>query len=361
MEPLALAAVVGLVFAGKRLSDGSEEKSVERKPLPTTRPITRRDIDLAANARDHEKDAFDLRVMTPNLGRRIGDWRLQPKEAVGNLQDVSPEANRFPFGQPVYDLYNRQYVTNKMNNLQPIERRRIGPGLGVGSNVDAAGGFHQYFRVLPNNVNEERLTTLEGRNGPADSFIKSGGAGGIGEVTHQAKDTKAWYRDPARNRAQGQGGAITGAEGRPEFLKTARSTIRDEQTTRNDTLSMGPAQYNVAQPYAEGGRGAYTDKSLTRVSDNRSNPDRAGNAGQMNVRNDPVNQVGAMTNLRSESKPVPVSHMNGSRFQNYLGPEFYRFDEKKDKLNPLASSKCLDVAIQQLEKNPIALPPLSAV
>ena len=360
MEPLAIAAVVGLVFAGKRLSDGQEEPA-GRKPLPTTRPITRRDIDLAANARDHPKDAFESRIMTPNLGRRIGDWRLQPKEAVGNLQDVSPDANRFPFGQPVYDLYNRQYVTNKMNNLQPIERRRVGPGLGVGSNVDAAGGFHQYFRVLPNNINEERLTTLEGRTGPADSFVKSGGAGGIGEVTHQAKETKAWYRPPTQSRGQGQGGAVTGAEGRPEFLKTARTTIRDEQTSRGDTLSMGPAQYNVAQPYAEGGSGAYTDKSLTRSSDNRSNPDRAGNGQRMNVRNDPVNQVGAATNLRAESKPVPVSHMNGGRFQNYLGPEFYRFVEKKDKLNPLASSKCLDVAIQQLEKNPIALPPLSAV
>jgi hypothetical protein len=248
-----------------------------------------------------------------------------------------------------------------MNNLQPIERRRVGPGLGVGSNVDAAGGFHQYFRVLPNNINEERLTTLEGRNGPADSFIKSGGAGGIGEVTHQAKETKAWYREPTQSRGQGQGGAVTGAEGRPEFLKTARTTIRDEQTSRGDTLSMGPAQYNVAQPYAEGGCGAYTDKSLTRSSDYRSKPDRAGNGQRMNVRNDPVNQVGAATNLRAESKPVPVSHMNGGRFQNYLGPEFYRFVEKKDNRNPLASSKCLDVAIQQLEKNPVALPPLSAV
>ena len=359
MDPLALAAVVGLVFAGKRLSDGSEE-SAERKPLPTTRPITRRDVDLMANARDHSKDAFDLRVMTPNLGRRIGDWRLQPKEAVPNLQDVAPDANRFPFGQPVYDLSNRQYVTNKMNNLQPIERRRVGPGLGVGPNVDAAGGFHQYFRVLPNNVNEERLTTLEGRNGPAAHFIKNGGAGGLGEVTHQAKETKAWMRKPAQNRAQGQGGAVTGAEGRPEFLKTARTTMRDEQTSRTDTLSMGPAQYNVYQPYAEGGCGAYTDKALTRVSDNRSNPDRAGNPGRMNVRNDPVNQVGAMSNLRGESRPFPVQHGDAGRFQNYLGPEFYKFDEKKAKLNPLAAPKCLDVAIQQLEKNPIALPPLSA-
>ena len=361
MDPLALAAVVGLVFAGKRLSDGQEESSVERKPLPTTRPITRRDIDLAANARDHSKDFFDLKVTTPDLGRRVGDWRLQPKNEIPSLQDMVPDAGRIPYGQPVYDLSNRQYVTNKMNNLQPIERRRVGPGLGVGSNVPAAGGFHQYFRVLPNNINEERLTTLEGRTGPAAAIVKSGGAGGIGEVTHQAKETKAWYRAPAQNRAQGQGGMITGAEGRPDFIKTRRTTIRDEQTTRGDTLAMGPAQYNVYQAYAEGGEKAYTDKSLTRHSGNRSNPDRAGNAGGMNVREDPVNQGGAATTLRAESRPFPVQHGDGGRFQNYTGPQFYRFDEKKGNANPLASSKCLDVAIQQLENNPVALPPLSAV
>jgi hypothetical protein len=360
MDPLALAAVVGLVFAGKRLSDGQEE-TVERKPLPTTRPITRRDIDLAANARDHAKDAFDLKIMTPDLGRRIGDWRLAPKNEIPSLQDTAPDANRFTYGQPVYDLYNRQYVTNKMNNLQPIERMRVGPGLGVGPDVPAAGGFHQYFRVLPTNINEERLTTLEGRTGPADAVVKAGGAGGMGEVTHQAKDTKAWYRPPAQNRGQGQGGAITGAEGRPDFLKTRRTTMRDEQTSRNDTLSMGPAQYNVYQPYAEGGESAYTDKMLTRYSGNRSNPDRAGNGGGMNVREDPVNQGGVMSNLRGESRPFPVQHGDAGRFQNYTGPMFYKFDEKKGNANPLASPKCLDVAIQQLEKNPIALPPLAAV
>jgi hypothetical protein len=361
MDPLGLAAIVGLVFAGKRLSDGQEESSVERKLLPTTRPITRRDIDLAANARDHSKDFFDLKVTTPDLGRRIGDWRLQPKNEIPSLQDTVPDAGRLPYGQPVYDLYNRQYVTNKMNNLQPIERRRVGPGLGVGADVPAAGGFHEYFRVLPNNVNEERLTTIEGRPGPASYFVKNGGAGGIGEVTHQAKDTKTWNRPPAQNRAQGQGGAVTGAEGRPDFLKTRRTTMRDEQTSRNDTLSMGTAQYNVYQPYAEGGEKSYTDKTLTRYSGNRSNPDRAGNAGGMNVREDPLNQGGVMSNLRSESRSFPIQHGDAGRFQNYTGPNFYRFDEKKGNANPLASSKCLDVAIQQLENNPVALPPLSAV
>lgn len=357
MDPLALAAVVGLVFAGKRLADSSDGQTAA-KPT-TTRPpvITRRDIDMMANSRDHAKDYFDVAIMTPDVGRRVGDWRLQPKNEIPSLQDVSPDANRFPFGQPIYDFSNRQYVTNKMNNLAPVERLQIGPGLGVGADVPSTGGFQQFFRVLPNNINEERLTTLEGRTGPADAFIKNGGTV-IGDITHQAKDTKAWHRDPARGRAGGQGGAVTGAEGRPDFLKTRRTTVRQETGTRTDGQEYGPAQYNVAQPYAVGSK-AYTDKTLTRSSDNRMNADRAGNGQCMNVRADPLGQGGAMTNLRVESVPVPVSHMNGTRFQNYQAPEFDKFNEMKAKENPMAAPEYLDIAIQQLEKNPVAMVPLA--
>lgn len=358
MDPLALAAVVGLVFAGKRLSDTSEDGS--QAPPATTKPITRRDVDLMANARDHSKDYFDLKIMTPELGRRVGDWRLQPKNEVPSLQDRAPDAGRFPYGQPVYDLYNRQNVTNKMNNLQPIERMNVGPGLGVDPSVPAAGGFHDYFRALPNNVNEERLTTLEGRPGPSDFFIK-GGATTIGSISHQAKDSKTWYRAPVQNRGQGQGGALSGPEGRPDFLKTRRSTIRHETGTRTDGLEKGPAQYNVYQPYAEGGCGAYTDKSLTRVSDNRSKEDRPGNAGRMNVRQDPVNQGGAASTLRAETVPFPVPPADGGRFQQYQKPEFDRLNEKKSRMNPWSTNASMDIAIQQLEKNPIAQPPLAVV
>ena len=360
MDPLALAAVVGLVFAGKRLSDQSVEKSdaAQAAAATTTRPLTRRDVDLMANARDHSKDYFDLKIMTPDLGRRIGDWRLQPKNEIPSLQDRAPDAGRFPYGQPVYDLYNRQNVTNKMNNLQPIERKNVGPGLGLDPSVPSGGGFHDYFRALPNNINEERLTTLEGRPGPADPFIK-GGATTIGSISHQAKDTKAWYRAPVQNAGQGQGGALLGPESRPDFLKTRRSTIRHETGKRDDGLETGPAQYNVYQPYAEGGCGAYTDKALTRASGYRENPDRAANSGRMNVRQDPVNQGGAPTVLRSETIPFPVQPADGGRFQQYQKPEFDRLNEKKGNFNPWSTNASMDIAIQQLEKNPIALPALA--
>jgi Family of unknown function (DUF5899) len=361
MDPLALAAVVGLVFAGKRFAES--EGDAAQPAAPESRPvrhITRREVDLMANPVEHSADYFDLKVMTPNLGRRIGDWRLQPKNEIPSLQVPERTNTRFPYGQPVYDLYARENVTNKMNNLQPIERMNVGPGLGLGPEVPAGGGFHDYFRALPNNINEERLTTLKGLPGPPNPVVKNGGAGGLGEITHEAKDTKAWYRPPAQNRGEGQGGALTGPEGRPKFLKNERSTIRQQTGAREDTLSMGPGQYNVAQPYAVGTT-AYTDKSLTRASGLRSKPDRAGNAARMNVRQDPVNQGGAMSRLRSETIPFPVPHMNAGRFQQYKNAEFYKFDEKKANPNPLAEPPNLDIAIRQLEKNPVALPPLAVV
>ena len=361
MDPLALAAVVGLVFAGKRLADGSDEKSqIQAKAAQssTTKPLTRRDIDMMAYSSDHAKDYFDLKVMTPNLGRRIGDWRIQPKNEIQSLQTLDPQSTRSPFGQPVYDLYNRENVTNKMNNVPPIERMNVGPGLGVGPEVPSAGGFHDYFRALPVNVNEERLTTLKGLPGPPSPVVKNGGAGGIGEITHQAKETKAWMRPPAQNRGEGQGGALTGPEKRPEFQRTKRTTIRQETGMRRDTLDVGPGQYNVYQPYAVGSK-AYTDTSLTRVSDNRSNADRAGNPGQMNVREDPVNQVGSATHVRAESTAFPVAHGDAGRYQQYKDAEFYKFNEFKANKNPLAEPAYLDIAIQQLEKNAIAVRPLA--
>ena len=362
MDPLALAAVVGLVFAGKRLSDQSaaEAEAVAQASSTTTKPITRRDTDLMANAHDHSKDYFDLKIMTPDLGRRIGDNRLGPKNEIPSLQERAPDAGRFPFGQPVYDLYNRQNITNKMNNLQPIERKNVGPGLGVDASVPASGGFHDFFRALPNNINEERLTTLEGREGPSNPVVKNGGTA-IGDITHQAKDTKAWYRPPAQNKGEGQGGALIGPEGRPDFIKTRRSTIRHETGSRADGLENGPAQYNVAQPYAVGGETCYTDKSLTRMSGYRENGNRPEGPGRMNVRTDPINQGGAPSCLRSETTAFPVPHMNGARFQQYQRPEFDKFNEKKGRMNPWSTNASMDVAIQQLEKNPIAQPPLSVV
>lgn len=351
MDPWGLAAVVGLVFAGQRFSS-SPATTTPQAPPP--HQVTRRDTDLAGDAPGRAADAFGLRPINPSFGRRIGDDYLPAKEAVASLQDLSPQANRFPFGQPVYDLYNRQNVTNKMNNLQPIERKNVGPGLGVNPNVPALGGFQQYFRVLPNNVNEEKLVTLPGGKGPSDAVVKQGGTT-FGAMSHQAKASKTAYRPPAQSAGQGQGGALAAPEGRPDNIKTRKTTIRQETGMRGDTLQYGTAQYNVAQGYS-----SLTNKTLPRCTDNRVNPDRTGNAGRMNVRADPQGAGGVATSLRPESVPVPLPHMNGGRFQNYKAGEMYKLNNYKTQANPLASPQNLNMARDVLKANPLAIPSLSS-
>jgi hypothetical protein len=361
MDPLALAAVVGLVFAGQRFSADALPATTATQAAPPHQ-ITKRDTDLMGDNPGQRADVFGQRPTNPSFGRRIGDDLLPPKEAIKSLQDLSPQANRLPFGQPVYDLYNRQNVSNKMNNLQPIERKNVGPGLGVAANVPAIGGFQQYFRVLPNNVNEEKLVTLPGGKGPSDAIVKQGGTvfgqSGLinGVMSHQAKATKTWTRSPAQNQGQGQGGRLIGFEGRPDQIKTRKTTNRQETGKRGDTLEYGPGQWNVYLPY-----NGLTDRDLPHSTGNRMNPDREGNAGRMNVRADPQGQGGALTNLRAESVPVPVPHMNGSRFQNYKPAEMWKNNESKMMANPLAAPNVLNTARDVLKSNPIALPSLAAV
>lgn len=368
MDPLALAAIVGLVFAGQRFSDSEPAPApATTVPIMTPHQVTRKDTDLASGgAPGMRADAFGLRPINPFFGRRIGDAYLPPKEAVPSLQDYSPMANRYPHGQPVYDLYDRENVTNKMNNLQPVERVHVGPGLGVAPNVPAIGGFQQFFRTLPNNVNEEKLVTLPGGEGPASYFVPSGGVqfagNGLinGQMSHQAKVTKAWTRPPAQNSGQGQG-IIRAPEGRPDQIKTRKTTIRQETGMRTDGLEMGPGQYAaVYQAYNPD----VMDTSLPHSTGNRVNPDRAANGGRMNVRADPQGANGAATRTRAESiplRPGPMDLHAAGGAGPYKPPENWNLNNNKSEPNPLASQRNLNIARNQVVNNPLAIPAWATV
>jgi hypothetical protein len=68
------------------------------------------------------------------------------------------------------------------NNVLPAEQLRVGPGLGVGPEVAATGGFQQFYRQLPLNVNEYKLTQLPGRLVPGAATALSGGKGEVQQV-----------------------------------------------------------------------------------------------------------------------------------------------------------------------------------
>ena len=48
-------------------------------------------------------------------------------------------------------------------NEQPIEKIHVGPGLSLGTEVPAAGGFQQYTRVVPDNISDYKANQLPGQ------------------------------------------------------------------------------------------------------------------------------------------------------------------------------------------------------
>jgi hypothetical protein len=234
-----------------------------------------------------------------------------------------------------------------MNNVTPADKKYVGRGLGLSPDTPASGGFQQFFRILPNNMNEERLTTLSGTwGGPANPVIKNGGTT-LGAISHPAKLSKTTANYvPMQTRGQGQGGAITAPEGRPDFQKTRRTTNRQETGSRKDGLEMGPGQYMVAEAYGS----AYNDPM--RWSKNRVNPDRPGNGGRMNVRADPVGAGGANTTTRLEAGALPVRPADASRGSRYLPNQYDRLNVFKGQKDP--RSERLNLANNVLKSNPFA-------
>jgi len=344
MDPFSLAAVVGLVFAGKKLSDAKEEQAV----MPSM-PEQVSKFDLIQYKFAQQDPPIDNLNLEPNTGRGFsGGFRLPPKEIAPSFADVVPNGSRFPFGQPVYQTDgSREPVTNKMNNVTPADKKYVGRGLGLSPDTPASGGFQQFFRILPNNMNEERLTTLSGTwGGPANPVIKNGGTT-LGAISHPAKLSKTTSNYmPMQTRGQGQGGAITAPEGRPDFQKTRRTTNRQETGSRKDGLEMGPGQYMVAEAYGS----AYNDP--IRWSKNRINPDRPGNGGRMNVRADPVGAVGANTTTRLEAGALPVRSADASRGSRYLPNQYDRLNVFKGQKDP--RSERLNLANNVLKGNPFA-------
>lgn len=113
-----------------------------------------------------------------------------PKRESGPMFD--PAISR----APVTSSGRQAYVTSdtdtdryqpglKQHNTGPVNPAMVGPGLGLGPDTPAAGGFQQFFRICPENVNGYRKNNLPGRIVPGKA-LNPGGAN-IGTVNHKVQ------------------------------------------------------------------------------------------------------------------------------------------------------------------------------
>lgn len=366
-DPISLMAVAGLVYAGRTMSS---------KPIP---PVVENPVVVKREPYVTQEDNFEAPV------------DVQHKREMSSFGDVSVQQRSG--GQELLNMRNRMYDHGRMNNLSPVEKQLVGPGLGVSPDVPAVGGYQQMFRVNPINVGEYRLTTLPGRTGPAMD-ITGGRSAMVGQLTHNKPETTAHLpsRLPAmRGRAQGMSGVVP----RKEHEKTKRTTNRSETGYRGDglgfngakrfvpaqTVSQDPTRFkndrndmqyayvNHPAPNIHSHRGAYVNSAAVRVTDKnneqlmkygfrpedrRGRPNRMGNPGRMNVRESALKQGGRLTTVRSDTTRVDgrINAANGAWTQNYQQKPFHQFNAYKGNENPY--SRNLDIAKKQLYNNPLS-------
>jgi len=379
-DPISIAAVAALVYVGKVLSTSNEASAAPAVATATATPPTPV-ID--------EDDDFNFG------GGNLGSIEYQNKVEVPSFGEVLPQKRSS--GGEILEMRDRLYDQGRMNNLSPVEKQLVGPGLGVGPEVAAVGGFQQLYRVMPTNVGEYNLTQLPGRvNHGADTM--GGRRGIVGDVAKNRPERSTELLDrlpPVRGRAQGMS-AITP---RQEHEKTKRTTNRSETGMRTDGLQHAPpkrftsamtiaqeptrnksdisdAQFNYmdrVQPGIHSFHGAYVNSAAVqamgqtrdnatlmkygfRPEDKRGQNTRMGNPGRMNVRESALKQGGKLTSVRMDSTRVDgrTNPANGAWTQQYKNADYHQLNPYKGQANPYATNESLNATKKQLMNNPFA-------
>lgn len=382
-DPISIIAIAGLAYMGKKLSDPKPEL-YQTESKPSERPIL------------IQEEVPDIAAPGP-----IGLDNLPPQKLEReNFGDIVPQTRTS--GTEVLDMRNRMFDNGRMNNMSPIEKQLIGPGIAVGPEVPAAGGFQQLVRVNPENVGAHRLTTLPGRSGPAHDVF-GGRRGKMGDIAHNRPEKTAFLperRPVAGGRSQGFDGHVV----RGEHVNGKRLTNRSQTGSRDDGLGFSGAKsvvagmkmaqdptrnkkdgnveqyrYNnqiapgvstfshgyLASPGVQIGEArtygtAHTVEELNRYGfrpdDRRGKANRMGNAGRMNVRAGALNQGGMPTVVRTDTTRVDGRYgpMSGGWTQQYNNNKYYKFNAYKGNSNPYATNESLGVAKRQLQNNPVA-------
>lgn len=170
------------------------------------------------------------------------------KKKVESASRVSPEEGRTNiYGNPVMGdeermraFSNPLYYNNV--NSDPFSNQLVGPGLGVGTSVASAGGFHpeSVLRVLPDNVNEYRVNQL-------DSLQPNVGAAAVTKASDAVGDSVREliprYYEEAQHPTMPTGGVVTAQTAVSDLVY--KPTLRG---TENEPLLWGAApSSNVEQ------------------------------------------------------------------------------------------------------------------
>lgn len=177
LSNMDLAALGLLSLAGYELASRKKKPQQPKQEEPKPAFQDGSDAHTNMNAFYSGSQAPAMRGYANKLGIHTGsnlmehasrNCRPEPTNLFNPVHDLS-----FVNGAPNVDNKDRYEVSNKMHNVLPFEQKRVGPGLNVKSDVEFKGGFHQYFRVMPGNVNGYKKNNLPQRIVPGRKMVEA--------------------------------------------------------------------------------------------------------------------------------------------------------------------------------------------
>ena len=208
------------------------------------------------------------------------------------------------------------------NNILPAEQLRVGPGLGVGPEVAATGGFQQFYRQLPLNVGAYKKTNLPGGIVPGGTLT-----GGKGEL-------------PQKSAINHNPGLLMPYEERPPLAtpngELLASTIHGKEPRGYAGLRPFESGYEgIAESMVEAPQSRYLDKTRGRMrsSDNETLPVTNLSGQRMGVggyANDPMESVtlesqrGLINKYLSPAGPTGATGTGGEARPMFAAPETLR-------------------------------------
>ena len=163
------------------------------------------------------------------------------------------------FGTPAFrpDLDRYKESLWRRNNETPVEKQRVGPGIGLDYSVPAQGGFQQFTRILPNNVNDYKANQLEGRVKAGKWFTNHPTAQYIHGVK---KDKPDVYLTQARRPTMRTKFYNNAPEAGDSRLTNYSLSVQRGKQARSDTeQGAGFGQFNLRE-YVYDGSGKLTPK-----------------------------------------------------------------------------------------------------
>jgi len=204
-------------------------------------------VPQAGDNNDCEGNTSGFGGVTPNRGTLEAftgrDEAYMHKREVGPMFSPAEQQTGWVYGTPGFrpDLDQYKQTMRVRNNEAPVQKLRVGPGIATDYNVPALGGFQQYTRILPNNVNDYKANQLEGRitggkwqfsNKPTSQFTE-------GVSTNRPKEYVTQARRPTM-----QGKFYTNAQdaGTLRVTDQVLTTLRGKQGRSETEVAGGYGQ-----------------------------------------------------------------------------------------------------------------------